>query len=485
MAGCLAKTSVARLFAACLFAAALFAVIASQPSLATEPALATSPAAAAFAAGEVTADVVSLSDPAQRYALYLPSAYDASRTWPVLFVLDPRGRATHALGLFRDAAEAHGWIVLSAYGSRSDTEDDPNSPAFRALLGDAQQRFAIETRRLYLAGMSGTAKVSWPFARMLEGNVAGVIGTGGALPPGMPLGDRVAFAFYGLAGNTDFNYREMRELDQALAAASAVHRFASFEGPHGWGPAESYAQAVAWMELMAMRGGLTEPRAALIDRLLVADREAAEAVRDAGDVLATWQRYDQIVRDFAPLRDVASAVAARDAVDAKALARARADEHKLLRAERDYRARIQRWLDRLAAGGALPVARSLAELDVPALIKSAAAAPSREAASAARRLETVYVQVAFYLPQTFRARDNLDRAVLMLEVASAIKPEAPGPYWQVASLHAERGDLDAAFAALDSAVSRGPVDLERLASDPQWAPLHKDARWRALLERLG
>src|SRR4029077_12222251 len=46
----------------------------------------------------------------ERYALYLPSHYDASRRWPALLVLDPRGRAVLAMERFRAAAERDGYI---------------------------------------------------------------------------------------------------------------------------------------------------------------------------------------------------------------------------------------------------------------------------------------------------------------------------------------------------------------------------------------
>lgn len=436
--------------------------------------------------GEIVPDITSALDAEQKYAYYLPKAYDPERTWPLLFVLDPRGRAPRALELFRAGAEAQGWIVMSAYGTRSDSDGDPNTPAFRALVDDAQRRFAIDSRRLYLAGMSGTAKVSWPFARMLEGNVAGVISTGGALAPEIPLGDSVPFAFFGIAGTLDFNYREMLELDRDLAGLGATHRFETFEGPHGWGPAESCADGIEWMELQAMKRQLAPVKDDLIDRRLAADLAAATAAAEAGDDLLAWDRFDQIVRDYDGLRDITAAASARDRIDKGALKRARAEEKKLMRAERVFRDQIQRWLHRLAqAGGAISRKQSSIDLGIASLKKEAGAGETAAERSAQRRLETLFVQTAFYLPQAFRARDQMDRVQLTLELATEIKPESPRPFWQLAGIHSKRGDLDKAFAALDSATTLGPVDVERLIADEQWTPLRDDPRWSALLSRLG
>ncbi|NUO38099.1 MAG: hypothetical protein HOQ19_03010, partial [Gemmatimonadaceae bacterium] len=64
-------------------------------------------------------------DSTQHVAAYVPSGYASAHPAPVLFVLDPRGRAPLALRLFAGGAERHGWIVVSSYNSASDTQTDP------------------------------------------------------------------------------------------------------------------------------------------------------------------------------------------------------------------------------------------------------------------------------------------------------------------------------------------------------------------------
>jgi hypothetical protein len=38
------------------------------------------------------------------FEVYIPKQYDRSRRWPILFVLDTRGRASLALDIFKPAA---------------------------------------------------------------------------------------------------------------------------------------------------------------------------------------------------------------------------------------------------------------------------------------------------------------------------------------------------------------------------------------------
>ena len=89
-----------------------------------------SPAAAGGAttppAGELVPGVESEVDPTQTYTLYLPRAFDASKKWPVLLIFDPRGRSVLAAELFREAADTHGWILVSSDNTRSDGPMEPN-----------------------------------------------------------------------------------------------------------------------------------------------------------------------------------------------------------------------------------------------------------------------------------------------------------------------------------------------------------------------
>src|SRR6185503_8624071 len=65
-----------------------------------------------IAKGVVVEKVVCRADPAQSYALYLPSNYDPSRQWPILYGFDPGARGRLPVTQFKDAAEKYGWIVV-------------------------------------------------------------------------------------------------------------------------------------------------------------------------------------------------------------------------------------------------------------------------------------------------------------------------------------------------------------------------------------
>src|SRR4029450_2949107 len=134
-------------------------------------------------AGRVVQRIVSTTDTTQRYALYLPSSFTRDRQWPVLFLLDPRGRALIPMQRFQAAAERLGYLALSSYNTLSDGPAQPNYSAMNAMLADVQRSLPVDTRRFYLVGFSGTARFAWGLNSQLTGRVAGIIG-GGAGGPG-------------------------------------------------------------------------------------------------------------------------------------------------------------------------------------------------------------------------------------------------------------------------------------------------------------
>src|SRR5262249_62082725 len=114
----------------------------------------------AITPGQVTEKIVCKEPPAQSYALSLPPGYTTARPWPVLYLLDARGNALVPIERFRAPAEEFGWILVSSYNSQSDTNDDPNTPAMRAMWKDTHSTLALEERRTYVGGFSGGGRAS-------------------------------------------------------------------------------------------------------------------------------------------------------------------------------------------------------------------------------------------------------------------------------------------------------------------------------------
>ena len=379
--------------------------------------------------GRLEERVRSATDTSQTFALYLPPGYTTERRWPVLFVLDPRGRALLALKLFQDAAARLGWVILSSYNTLSDGPPEPNVNAVNAMLEWAEAHPSLDPTRLYLAGFSGTARAALGFAVMLRGHVAGVIAVGGALgfalggPETIFAGDST-FGYFGAAGTRDFNYEEVLAMAGRFRTTRVPFRVAAFDGPHSWPPPDVCGDALDWLELRAMLGGLRIMDSGWVRGRLAAELARAAELEQAGRWVEAGRLDDAIARDYARWPE------GRDAADRAArlrrtreLTRYEAEARRL--AERDLRQGIE--LPKIFAWARAqresPAREALAgRLHIAELQRTAERGDTLEAASARRLLARVFVNLAFYEPRAYLANGSPARALAMLELAVAIGP---------------------------------------------------------------
>jgi predicted esterase len=385
--------------------------------------------AAQVPSGRVEARVAAVTDTSQTYALYLPPGYSTERRWPVLFVLDPRGRALLGLALFQDAAARLGWIVMSSYNSLSDGPPEANVTAMSAMLASAQTRLAIDSSRRYLAGFSGTARAALALAVSLRGHVAGVIGVGGALAfqlggPETSFAADSMFAYFGAAGTRDFNYEEVRAMGERFRTTRVPFRVAVFDGPHDWPPAAVCGEALEWLELRAMVGGLRAVDSGWVRARLAAELARAAELERLGRWDGAWRLDDAIARDYARWPEAGEAAARAAALRASPImARYEAEARRL--AERDARqgADLLKVLSWARSQREPPAVRTLTrKLRVAELQRTAERGDSLEAASARRLLARIFVFLSFYVPRADLAEGASARAVRMLEAAVTIAP---------------------------------------------------------------
>jgi tetratricopeptide (TPR) repeat protein len=437
-------------------------------------------------AGEVVEKVQVLEDSTQSYAVYLPSSYARDRRWPILYLLDARGRALVPLERFREAAESLGFILASSHDSQSDRAYEPQIEVVRTLWRDTHRRFAIDDRRVYVAGFSGEARVACLMADAAPGSIAGVIACGGSFPYDRPPRKGLSFIFYGLAGTTDFNHDELVGLDGTLDALEIPHRIEIFDGGHAWPPAEYCAEALEWMELRAMVDGRRPRDDDFLDSLLAREIEKARTAEDEGRVHDAHRRYRAAARDFRDLRDVSG-------VEEKAAALGQSAElekylearETRMRENAEYKKRAERIFAQMSPEGSRSLPRAISDLRVRSLKKQAESADDREERlSAQRKLESVFVQAAFYVPRTLFEREDYGRAIWSLSVAREIKPESPFVWYSLSRAYARAGRKKDALRSLKKAVELGVTDWQRIESDSDLETLKETEEFQHLLQEL-
>src|ERR1043166_4119416 len=85
--------------------------------------------------GRILEKVACAADPDQTYALYIPTSFDPSRRWPILFCFDPGARGKAPVERFQAAAEKFGWLVAGSNNSRNGPWE-VNAAAISAMMTD-------------------------------------------------------------------------------------------------------------------------------------------------------------------------------------------------------------------------------------------------------------------------------------------------------------------------------------------------------------
>jgi dienelactone hydrolase len=430
--------------------------------------------------GTLTENVATRADASQTYTLYLPKHFDGAKKVPLLFVFDPRGRGTQAAEIFRAGAEEFGWIILSANGTRSDEPGDVNKKALQAIVPEANH-YPVDVKRLYATGFSGTALVAWMFGAN-SNMLAGVIGVGGREIEEVPPA-KFNFAHFGFAGATDFNNRDMRVIDAALEREKKTHRMEVFDGGHRWMSSVDARNAIAWMELMAMKEQRRARDEGMIARELARERDAAKMLAGP-DAL---RRYRALVRTFEGLADVAEfrAAAARLESD-PAVQRALEEEAKWddyeLRYMRQTLSRIPQIFTALRTENVPDVkGRLLREFKV-AELKRRANAAGPEGLAARRILAAVDSQMSFYLMRQLFARREYRLAAGTLAVANTINPNRPFVLYNLAAAHARLGEKRVAVDFLTKAIEHGYTDIAQLLKDEDFASIRNEAGFKRITE---
>jgi hypothetical protein len=343
------------------------------------------------ARGRLVEHVSCPTDPAQTYTLYLPTKYETTRKWPLLLVFDPGGRAARAAEVFRDAAERFGWIVAASENSRN----GPWEPTFRAinamwpaLLGG----YAVDEHRVYAAGHSGGATVAWLLA-LQTGQIAGVITSGQPNPQSEP-GKVKPFAWFGMAGHTDFNLMEVKKIDEGRGRSSSPHRMEFFDGGHQWPPSDLIARALGWMEIVAMKDGRRPRDLDLARTLFAEDMARAQTLEERARFTEARRSYGSIASSYTDLLDVGEVERRGRVLESDDRYKsARKMEERADRREQEQAVALARVLSRLTEDEVPLVAELRSRLNLDALSK-ASRGEGYDAASASRSLALIRIQLS-------------------------------------------------------------------------------------------
>ena len=434
------------------------------------------------APGVIHSSVAVLADSSNSYALYLPSAYSPARRWPLLMVFDPFARGEVAVKLFQEAAEQYGFLVVGSNNVRN--FQDP-SAAVQLLWKDVNERYAVDPRRFYVAGLSGGARVASSIALTCKTCVAGVIANGAGLLAGAAVpGPEVADWFL-VAGTTDFNYPELLHLDQALEERHAAVRFVVYDGPHNWMPKELAGRALAWLQLRAMVRGTAAVDKEFVARQFDERLADAQAAQKRGDLLAAVRAYREFVQDFRSFREVKEVEAAAQSLAAsEEFRKAQKNEQAALDLQDELTKNLVNLVGGIAQGADEP-ATLLAQL------QSAADDARREQKKASNPARAQAIERALASAFSYAAeggqqamlKKNYLAARELYRAGEAILPQSAWACYLLASAEAQLGEKKQAIHELQKAMERGLTNA-KLLDDSAFDRIRGEDAFKQLVAKL-
>ncbi len=182
--------------------------------------------------------------------IYLPSDYNSSQKYPVIFCFDPHARGNNPVDSLKSIAEELDYIIVGSNIIRNGLKDVNH--AIDILFNDVINNYSIDNKRIYNCGFSGGGRVATSLA-LQNKMINGAISCGAGFPNIDYKQISHHLNFYGIAGNKDFNYLELIE-NRNLQNNSKHNIYIDiFDGGHFWPSQNTLRDAVLWLEFNAMR----------------------------------------------------------------------------------------------------------------------------------------------------------------------------------------------------------------------------------------
>lgn len=426
-----------------------------------------------FEPSKIYASVGCTADTNITYALFLPPQYAKGKPCPLLMLFDPHGSGLLPVNLFNAEAAKNGFIIAGSNNSKNGMDFEQTTAIYRKMLTDITSRFDIEKKAVYLGGFSGGSRVAGAVA-ITVGGIAGVVGCGAGLPAinRNPAGP---FSYLAVVGNQDFNYTEIRQLDEMLESAHYQHHLLVFDGIHQWPPKELLPDIFTWLRFDAMRQQAIPADRNEINLFIENNDKIAGALATEGKFSAQQAVYFKMLHYLQGLTDVEplKSEIKRLSTEKEVIAYQK-QQQKLLDLEQELQQKYSPELNLKNVDWWKPEAAHLQSLTKQ---------------SRKPEVSQVYQRVLAFLSMNYYMyandalkRGNLVSAEKYIEIYRLVDPGNTEHRYMAAKVAALNHNPVEVFNALKQAFDLGFKDTGRLKSDPDLKPYLDDIQIKPLIK---
>lgn len=447
-----------------VFGAACQGTTQSSKSIPTQPRSNISP-------GKVAEEVKVYADTSLSYAVYLPKNYTHAKPHGVVYMFDPQGDGVGPVKHYSILADMYELVVIGSWDSKNGSWATESTRIFQNLLQDTREKFNIDSNRIYLAGFSGGARVAASLAQEFP-QVRAVAGCAAGFTPSPS--DK--FSYIGIVGMEDFNYQEMRALDETLDRTQIHHMFEYFTGGHKWPPVNFMAKAFQFFQMRSMAAGVLEKTDKAIGGMLRNYRYQDSLMAAKKEDQYRWVLQRKTIGYLKGLEDVSAMEELKAKLDSSEQVK---QEQKYLDQELVQEMNLRNQYSSLLQTAPVEQWKNTAAL----LNKMARHGQDKQGWMTKRVLNYLSLNCFMFANQAFASADiaNSERYVA---IYGMVDPENTEPSYMQAKISMRKNDVVGAFSALEKSFMLGNRDWKRLQNDPDFAVVKQQNNFQELIKRM-
>ncbi|SIQ37056.1 hypothetical protein SAMN05421797_1011549 [Maribacter ulvicola] len=255
--------------------------------------------------GAITENIIVNDSLKETYSLYLPTNFEVTRSWPIVFVMDLEGKGNAAISILMNAAQEEGYVLASSNNTNDSLSISENVLIANRMFNSVYNTIPTAKNRTYSAGF-GSGAMFASILPMIAREIKGVISIGAPVGNLEILNSKQSFQFIGLVNRSDYNFSEMYNTKRILNKLKIPNELLVFDGDRNLPEKETIAKAFRMLTLNSMAKGHLQRNDNFITTSYNEFLEDVNAnVSNQKPLLATYQMSD-MEKIFHPLMNLDS-----------------------------------------------------------------------------------------------------------------------------------------------------------------------------------
>lgn len=253
--------------------------------------------------GAVTENLVVNDSVNETFSIYLPTTFELTKPWPVLFIFDMNGNAKASISMLLNAAESEGYVLASSNNLNDTLSITQNVLIANRMFNAVVNTIPVAKNRTYAAGFGNGARFASILPTFIK-EIKGVISIGASVGNVDVLNVKESFQFIGIVNRSNYNFTEMLQVRSILDKLKYPNQLFVYDGERILPDSETIALAMRMLILSGMAKNNIDRDGEFIDatydQLMI---KANTFLSNEKPILASYLLSD-IERVFNPLKEL-------------------------------------------------------------------------------------------------------------------------------------------------------------------------------------